>query len=326
MPQAQGSLAQVIFQEETSFATRPATPDAKKLHVTSVNVGLNVNQITTPILRANRNPTMPVRGRKDVSGSLTTHINPFQFPSICKFALGSVSTTDLSGVGSGPWQHVITIGSSIPSFFLEKGFTDINQYFQYDGCKVNRMSFAIRDEGFQEVTVDILGVRESTSSTSFDSTPTDGGYKPFDGAYLSVVQEGGVDIAIASSIDITIENALDDGVYVLNNQGERKYLPEGTVRVSGTLTALFEDLSLYNKAVNSTESSLKIIFQKGTGDGSADNEYFEILIPELVYTPRSPAVEGPAGVMVELPFEAYYDNSAEASAIQITVKNTESAI
>ena len=321
MAQAVGSKAQVIFQEESSFATRPATPDAKKLHIVSCDIGLNVNQITTPILRGDRNPTRPVRGRKDVSGSITAHLNPFQLPSMLKFALGSVSTS-----GAGPYTHTIKIGQALPSFFLEKGFTDINQYFQYDGCKVNRTSLSIRDEGFQEITFDILGVREQVSSTSFDTTPTDGGYQPFDGQYIASISEGGVALANASVMDITIDNALDDGVYVIANNGERKYLPEGTVRVSGTLTALFEDVSLYNKALNSTETSLQVIFQKGTGDGSAGNEYLEILIPELIFTPRSPAIEGPAGVMIELPFEAYYDNSAEASAIQIVVKNTEATI
>jgi len=324
MAQAIGSKAQVIFQEEAAFATRPTTPDAKKLHIVTCDIGLAVNQISTPILRGNRNPTRPVRGRKDVSGSIVTHLNPFQLPSFLKFLLGAVTTTDTNG--AAPYTHVITIADTLPSFFLEKGFTDIGQYFQYDGCKINRASFSFRDEGFQEVTFDILGVRETVSATSFDTTPVDNGYQPFDGQHIATIEEGGAPIGIASVAELVVENALDDGVYVLGNSGERKYLPEGTVRVSGTLTALFENTTLYDKAVNSTETSLKIAFQKGTGDGTAGNEYLEFFVPELTYSPRSVAIEGAAGIMIELPFEAYYDNSVEASALQITVKNTEAAI
>ena len=80
------------------------------------------------------------------------------------------------------------------------------------------------------------------------------------------------------------------------------------------------------RALVPCQGSTKLVWQLGTGDGSAGNEYLEILIPELTYSPNAPVVNGPTGVLVELPFEAFYDDSAEASAIQIVLKNTEAAI
>lgn len=90
--------------------------------------------------------------------------------------------------------------------------------------------------------------------------------------------------------------------------------------------ALFDSLTLYNKVKNSTESSLKVTWAYGDGLGSAGNESLEILIPELIYSPNAPEVSGPMGVKVSLPFEAYYENSTEATAIQIILKNSQATI
>jgi len=321
MSQALGSKAQIIFQEESTFKTDPGTPDCKKLHFESESLRLSRNLITTNIIRSDRNPVAPVRGNVDVAGTITTHLQAFQLGTILKAALGSVTTT-----GTGPYTHVFKIGSSLPSLLIEKGFTDIDQYFKYNGCKVNRVSFSIRSEGYQQVSFDFIGAKETTGSVSFDSTPTDGGYQPWDGFSVASILEGGSSIATVTEVDGTIENNLDGSVYVIGGSGERVSLPVGAVKVSGTIRAIFEDLTLYNKAINHTESSLKVVYQLGDGSGSAGNEYFELLLPELKYSPNAPVVNGPQGVLVELPFEAYYDDSSEASAIQITLKNTEATL
>ena len=66
---------------------------------------------------------------------------------------------------------------------------------------------------------------------------------------------------------------------------------------------MFESVTLYNKAINNTESSIKVTCTRGAGDGGAGAEYTEFLIPELTYTPKSPMITGPLGVFTELNFE-----------------------
>lgn len=219
------------------------------------------------------------------------------------------------------------VAASLPSFLIEKGFTDIAQYFKYNGCKINKWSFSATPEGFQEIDFDIIGAKETVGGTSFDATPVDAGYKPFDGFSIASILEGGSAIANVTSVDaISFENDVDNSVFVIGGAGERAALPEGVVKVSGTLKAMFESLTLYNKAINNTESSLKIVYQLGTGDGSAGNEYLDFNIPELKFAPNAPVIGGPKGVFVELPFEAYYDNDGFATAMQATIKNTETAL
>ena len=225
------------------------------------------------------------------------------------------------------YVYELFIGDAVPSFLIEKGFTDIAQYFKYNGCKINKAGLSVTPAGFQEMSFDIIGAKETVGSSSFDSTPVDGSYRAFDGFSIAVIQEGGANIANVSGIDgLSIENNLDGSVYVVGGAGERNSLPEGVVKISGTVKAMFENLTLYTKAINNTESSLKVAYKFGDGAGTANNEYLEFYIPELKYSPNAPVISGPTGIYTELPFEAYYENDAAASAIQILIKNTETAL
>ena len=129
------------------------------------------------------------------------------------------------------------------------------------------------------------------------------------------------------SVDnLAFENGNDGDQYLLGGGGERADIPEGMVKVSGTLKARFSDLTLYNKAVAHTNSSLKLGWVLGTGDGSAGNESIEFYIPELVFSPAAPGITGPKGIVIDLPFEGFYEDSSEASALQITLMNTQATI
>ena len=81
------------------------------------------------------------------------------------------------------------------------------------------------------------------------------------------------------------------------------------------IKTLFEDASLLTKALNSTESSLKL-----TVTGSASS-IVEAEIQELQYERNSPDVSVATGLIVDLNFQGYYANGSEASAIVWRVTN-----
>lgn len=322
MAQAKGSASQVIIQQETTFGVDPVAPNAQLLHFSTCGLKMSRALERSDAIQPNRNPSKPARGNIQVGGNLNLELQAY-IGLLLKGALGSVTTTG----AASPYTHTFKVGTSLPSFLIEKGFTDIDQYFKYRGCKINRMSFNLTPSGFQKIDFDIMGAEEVQGTASFDTTPTNLGKSPFDGFAIATIEEGGSAIANVVGIDnLSIENNLDGDMYLVGGAGKRAAVPEGSVVVTGTLKALFENVTLYNKAVNYTESSLKIVYQLGTGDGSAGNEYLEFFIPELLYAPDSPPIEGPRGVLVSLPFEAYYDNNAQATALQVILKNTQETI
>lgn len=389
MTQAMGSKAQLGYMIETTLGVLPATPALKLLYFNKEGFQEKVATATSAVIRSNRNPTMPTRQNRDVTGSFETELAP-SIGTLLRAALGSYTAPG----GSAPYTHVIKVGD-LPSLIFEKGFTDLTQYLLYLGCKVNKVSLSAKLGGNQTVSFDLMGLYEAqalkyktqtgnfavgntviggTSTHSgvikgdndatatgvlavmgatgafqdaealtdgatgaavadgilgaspIDSSYTDPGHTPWDGLSIATVEEGGSPIAYLTGVDLTIENNLDGGNYCIGGGGVRRSLPEGKVKVSGTITALFESMALYRKAVAFQETSLKIIWQFGTGAGSAGNESLEILLPEIKFSQETPIVEGDKGILYKGPFEAYYNDSAQASSIQITLKNTEAAL
>lgn len=387
MTQAMGSNSKVGYEIETVFGVVNAAPALKTLYFISESIGERINQMASQVIRSNRNPTKPVRGNRDVSGSFRTELAP-GLGTLLKAALGTSTPA-----GGPAYTHTIKV-STLPSLMFEKYFTDLSIGYLFFGCKVNKMTISAKPEGFQDVSFDLIGsymaqalkydaqsgnftvglyatgaggstgiikgdldggtegkliilgasenyvnneaVTDSSTGaatvdgtlgdTSLDSSWTDPGHSPFDGLSIAELQEGGSNIAYVQSVDISVENNIDGSAFVIGGGGIRRYVPEGKARVSGTIKALFESRALYDKAVRKTESSLKCTWSHGTGAGSAGNESLELYVPELYLSAETPVIEGPAGIMYNGPFEAFYDDHADASAIEITLKNAEATI
>lgn len=318
MAQAQGWKGTLGIQEETVFATDPGTPTLKKIYFESASISGSRNLVSSNTISGTRNPTKPELGNIDVTGDISVEAQAY-IGSLLKGVLGTSTPT-----GAGPYVHTMKVGASLPSFTIEKGFSDINQYFKYNGCKFSKMSLNVTPEGFQKLSFGVIGAKETISGTSFDATADDLGKTSFTG-FMTAILEGGSAISNVTKVDLTIENNLE-GIYTVGGLGTRTAINAGQVKVSGSIEVLFENATLLTKAVNGTESSLKITYALGTGVGSAGNESLEFLLPELQYSQATPPISGPGGVLVNLNFEGFYSNSTEATTLQVILKNSQATI
>lgn len=321
MPQAKGSKVTILVDKESVYKTNPASAQSWAVPFVSESVQGSRDMVESNSIRASRNATTPVLGNAQVAGDLNVELCPINIGRWLHYALGTVTST-----GGGPYTHTFKVGD-LPSFSLEKQFTDLTtpQYFKFMGCKINSMKMSLKPGAMVDTTFNIIGAVFSVSlSSSSSGTTNTTGFTPFS-TFQANIRDGSptpATISIVTECDFTVENNLDDTVFVLDNTSYRYSLPEGKVKVSGTIKTLFEDMTLYYKAINSTETSLQINLVRGTGVGSITNEKLTIDIPELIYQPQAPVVDGPGGVFVELPFTAYYDNHADASTIKMSLYNS----
>lgn len=320
--QAKGSKTKIIYDSETTFKTTRVSADAHVLPFVSESLRMTRNLIDSATIRGNRNPQSPVRGNQEVAGDITVELDPYMGKMFYN-ALGTFTTS-----GTSPYSHTFKINDLPPGVTIEKQFTDMDtpEYFLYNGCKINSMRMSFKPEGFIETTFNVMGAAHTVSTSSFDATPTDyttssvGGQ--FDG-FQAAILEGGSSLGICTSLEFTLENNLDGSVYVIDGTGTRYSLPDGLVKVSGTLTALFDSMTLYNKAINNQETSIRITLTQGSGSGAAYNEKVDVFLDEVIFQPQAPVISGPQGVMVELPFVAYYKDDSDASALRIILWNTQ---
>lgn len=317
MAQQQGANSRLLYQTEMIFKNVPSNADAMVLPFVSESLRSSRNLISSKTIRSSRNPLSPVRGNVDVSGDVTFELAP-EYGKLLHHAFGSYAAVsgETVGLAVGTYQHTFKIGTLPVGLTIEKQFTDLDtaKYFQYSGCKINSLKINVKPEGLIESSCSIIGAKETLAAASFDASPVDPGHSPFDG-FSATLTEGGVALAVATEIDFTLENNLDGTSFVIDGTGQRYSLPAGTAKVSGTVKLLFNNTTMYEKALNNTESALVIVFTHGTGLGTDGNEKLTFTIPELKFQPNAPVVAGPQGVLIEMPFEAFYDDDAAASAI-----------
>jgi hypothetical protein len=239
----------------------------------------------------------------------------------------TITCTTIKKCTAGTFTYTYKGGGKLPSYIVEKGFPDIAQYFKYTGCTAGSLDISnIAASGIASFNVDFMGAAETTATSSFDSgTPIDNTKISFDNTLLAAadVKEGGSAINYLKSISIKLDNALDGDTFVVGGGGVRGGINAGVYQVTGSIQAVFQDMALYTKALNRTESSLDLAWKLGTGAGTAGNESVQIVIPELLFSAKSPPISSDGGVFMDMDFTGDYTDNADAAAIKVIVKCTQ---
>jgi hypothetical protein len=312
MAQQTGATTRIVYDTETTYKTNPGSPDGMLLPFVSESVSLERAFVSSKTIRSSRQPQMPVRARINVAGDINFELAP-EYGRLLKHIFGSGIKTG----GSAPYTWTYKIATLPVGMVLEKQFPDLDtaKYFLYNGLKIGSFRLRGRAEGFLDASVSLIGAKETINSSAYDASVTDLGHTPFDGFEVTIKQGGAPLTEAVTEFEFTLDNALDDSIYAIGGAGQRSALREGIARVTGKLTAFFANDTLYALAVAGTETALEVDLQHGNGTGNpAGNEKLSFMFDEMKFFPKSPAITGPTGLLVELGFEAYYRVDADASA------------
>jgi hypothetical protein len=220
-------------------------------------------------------------------------------------ATGETLTDESAGASVTITSSELKAGTTDKSFTLEKRFTDIDQYMVFTGCMVNGMNLRITPGEIVTGGFDIFGKSHSASGTSL-GTPTDvASTTPFN-SFNGTLYEGGSTIAIVTSLEIRLANNIAGRWAIGSNKDKAAKFP-GRSNCAGTLSAFFQDLTLYNKFLNGTPSSLKVILNDGTNRTA-------IIIPNIKYSGEgTPVINGENDLVLNLNFQALRDSAEETS-------------
>lgn len=318
MAQATGSNGVItISKPETVPGTTPASPSGQIFAFESESLKRSTELLKSNIIRNSRNASKPSRGKRDVSGNIKSELHPFIARQLY-MAFGSVNTT-----GAGPNKtHVFKIGDELPYHTIEKGFTDLGKYFQYLGCKCNKAGWECNPSGILPLDMDFLGIDREIADATFDAAAVDLGFDAWE-AFNATLKVGGATIPTVSAVKWAIENGLDGDVYCIGGNGKRYAIPQGATVVSGSLTVLFDSMTLLTAATNGTDSSLELGLLRGTGDGTAGNEALDVVADELIFQEQDPIIKDKKGILIELPWTAYWNTGANGTSVMATLKNTQ---
>ena len=194
-------------------------------------------------------------------------------------------------------------GVTEKSFFIEADFSDITAVKYFSGMEVSQATLNARADEIVTGAFSMIGEAGAIASATVASTVTSAGTNtPMTGtANVLDLREGNAALATAvQAIDMTIQNNLR----ALRKIGSKPAfgIGAGGVDVTGTVNAYFEDITLYQKFINHTESSLSFKFKDVSGN------FVVVTIPSVYYTAGDPQITGQdADVFVALNFTARKD-------------------
>jgi hypothetical protein len=323
MTHATGAGSQLVFDNEATWGTSPGTPHGLVIPFVSCSLAGSKNLIESQTIRSGRNPQKPVIGNQVADGDLVVELNPLVHGFLLRQAMGDYGVVDQTGT----YLHTMKIGTLPAGFLLDLGFTDLTtpKYHIFNGCRISRMAMELTPEGYLKTTFGIMAKKETVGSAAYDATPdNDYSNDPWVMSQITLT-EGGSAIASVTALSLEIVNNLDGNLFAIGGGGQRNSIPSGIAKVSGKVTCLFDDahgVGLYTKANAGTESSISATGTRGAGDGTLAAEVMNIYLDELLFKPNGVPVNGPQGIMLDLDFEAYYDNDSDANAMRITLDNT----
>jgi hypothetical protein len=312
----------VSVSQTASSTTVTATLAGELAYYTQFKPSPALNQLVDQTMSGGYRGQLPsVLGNTDVAGQIIANIAP---ESCVKYFANMIGAPAITNLGVGRNQFVFNTAGGLPvGFGMELDYSSQiaapGRYLRMLGGRFGKCSLKLMPEGFLQFTGDVKGSKfDWTQSSSVSATPQDFGHNAFSMAQCAL-KEGGSTIATVQEFDLNWDNDLDDSLYTIAGGGTRAYLPEGFAKVTGMIKALFLDMSLLNKAMGNTDTSLEAIFTKGTGDGSVGNDLLDMLLPHLQYKLQAPTIDGPKGLSASLNYTATRVAGAEQAA-SVTLK------
>lgn len=303
--QAHGYATQIRIAGESTYGT--AAGDGSVIPFISCSVAESAPLQQSEILGGTRNPRLPYRGLCDVSGDLVVPLDLASLATLLPFVLGSGLKT----------------GAEVGSFTLGKGVNELLKEFRYTGCKVSRLALDFTVGGREaRATFRIVG-DGGVECAAFVPAAEPTAHLIYD-TYL-VLTEGGTPLPNGTKITLTIDLGLDTDnpncrpFFATGdpraNSGRRSGIPQGRCSVTGTLSTLWRDNNLWDKAAAGTASSLLLTMARpGSKQGS-----LVLTLPSLKYSLKSPPIEGPKGLLMDLDFVAYCGTGANDYALSATI-------
>ncbi len=294
-----GSKTQLVRIVEVTWGTTPATPAMTKTRFTSVSLEPVMGMIESKELRSDR-MTADVRGTTlNGEGTIAFEFAPTDFDDLIEAALG------------GTWTaNVLKAGATQKSFSMEVGHTGISQYKLLKGCLVDKWSMSIKPNQIVTGSFSIISKDFAVAgTTAATTTPAASGLSPYDAQNAAtVMKEGGTTIAIITGLDFTLDNGIEKATVV----GSKNLVGAqfGRSKITGTMTALFQDSTLLAKFLAETATSIECTLSNGTKSHA-------LKFGNVKYTGGKSSVSTEGLLALELPFTALYDG-VTTSNLQIT--------
>lgn len=302
MTVADGSQVRLADVSEATIGTTPATPTFQVMRYVSSDIRI-VKQTDIPDeIRADRNVASIVDVGRMVQGTINTFMSYGTYDTWLARLLCSTWSSDVLKNG-------ITHSAATLEKTFEQGATD--SYIRYQACRWNTLDLRLQARQSVSANWGIMGIRSPTPTTAIISgaTYTAATTTPVFNAGLNVSAMSFTGISNAPKIQAMTLN-MRNNIYANDVVGSYEPYSHGLGRfeVTGSLTTYFENLDTYNAILDHDDVALSTTLLDELGNS------YVIELPKIKLLDGGPVVAGNGrAVLLEVPYQAYYDASSTAS-------------
>lgn len=302
---ADSNRVSVRYTPESTYNTMPTNADWEVLGYAGESLQGKPTTVESKQVRDDRQVSDLIKTGLDVSGGVDFEFKAVNLDDMLEAALMGTFTA-----------NVLEPGQVKQSFSIEKKFADISgtNIARFTGMRVGSMGLSFPHGEIVTGSVSFMGAGYSLQSTHGIGTGTlnDSSTNQAMNAAgnLSSIQVDGSSTSLFfKKVDLNIDNSLR-AKQAIGQDAPVDY-NAGTIRITGTIEAYFDDVTLLNALVNNTDIS----FQWAVSDGTTT---YTFLLPKIKFSDGFPNGEGlDADVMLPLSFTALYD-ATEQTSLRIT--------
>jgi Phage tail tube protein len=277
-------FSKVLYVPETTFNQLPVSPTMTDVPFVDCSLALDITKVVDNSIQGDTMHRYVLPTTQKVAGTISGEVSHKNMDWIFQAVSYNVFTS-----------NVVTTGTSQNTFSIEVGSSDINQYFLYTGCVIDKLALTVAPAGLVTYKADFIGAG-STVGTSTNATVTNPApQNPPMTAVTATIKEGNTAVATITGGSFSFDRKHTVN-YALGN-AQPVSLSTSFFDVTGTLDIFLEDEVLYNKFVNSSNSSIDWTFTDGTNT-------YEMILPQVVYTTFAKDVKGTGPIMCKCNFTA----------------------
>ncbi|WP_416065427.1 phage tail tube protein [Rhizobium sp. ZK1] len=304
MTVADGSQVRLADVSEVTAGTTPPNPAFQIMRYVSSEVRISKQTDIPNEIRADRNVASIVDVGRSVQGPINTFLSYGTFDTWLQRLL--CSTWSGNVLKNGVVQQAATL-----EFLYEQGAAD--SYVRYQACRWNTLALTLRARQSVQANWGIMGIRspDPTNAILAGATYADPTTTPVFNAGLNVSDISFDGLDNAPKVQSLVMNIANN---IYQNDVVGRYEPYshgfGRFEVTGTISTYFENNDAYQAILDHADVGISTTIVDALGNS------YVINLPRTKFLDGGPTVGGNGqAVMIEVPFQAYFDVTAGATIV-----------
>ena len=298
MTQAFGFNSYIGFAKETIWGT----PVARTLFAENDEDGLvAIRERADATKFRGRSKNLIVPGKSGAAGTIGLELHYEGHEVLIEQLMGADAATTDKDAPNNVKQHIFKL-SDLPRVGLSlEVFRGAADTVLYNGVRINAGTFTVEQDAIARLSLDLIAKQEDNSiSPTSPSFPT---HNPILWSHVSATWGGAA--KNIQRFECTVGQNLDGDRRKLGDREVLAMEPSDRREVTGQIEMFFESDGEYDDFLAEQERILKI-----TAEGAAiapSTEKFTMIweFKRALFTGETPVPDGPGGLNIVLPFEAY---------------------